>query len=135
MNRQFEVKHIKKYFKEKGCVLLENEYINCSTKMKYICICGNQSNICLNSFKNGHRCGCARKTINKLSQDKIRKEIEVKGYQFVSCEQHRNTYRIVSICKKCNTKRKCELGNFRKNGCRNCYNKKIKKILLRKNMI
>lgn len=132
MNQQFEVKHIKKYFKEKGCVLLENEYINCSTKMKYICICGNQSNICLNSFKNGHRCGCVRKTINKLSQDKIRKEIEVKGYQFVSCEQHRNTYRIVSICKKCNTKRKCELDNFRKNGCRNCYNKKKKKNIINK---
>ena len=132
MNQQFEIRHIKKYFKEQGCILLEDKYVNCSTKMKYICVCGKQSIICLNAFKNGQRCGCARKTINKLSEDEIRKEIETKDYEFVSCERHRNTYRIISICKKCNNKRKCELDNFRQNGCRNCYNKKNKKNIPKK---
>lgn len=126
MNYRFSIKEIREYFKKNGCRLLEKEYINCSTKMKYICICGKESSICLNSFKNGTRCGCARKTINLLNKDEIKKEVESKDYKFLSCVKHKKTYKITSICKKCKSKRTCTLCNFRSNGCRVC-SRKIKK--------
>ncbi len=47
---------VKNYFKEQKCKLLEKIYVNCMTKMKYICSCGNKSKIRFNDFKNGKRC-------------------------------------------------------------------------------
>ena len=51
--------YIKQYFKEKGCELLEKEYISRYTPMKYKCHCGNISKILFDSFqqrKDGTRC-------------------------------------------------------------------------------
>jgi hypothetical protein len=45
-----------RYFEECGCELLEGEYINVKTKMKYRCECGDISYINFNNFKNGERC-------------------------------------------------------------------------------
>jgi len=36
---------IKNFFEKEKCKLLETEYINSLTKMKYICNCGNESSI------------------------------------------------------------------------------------------
>lgn len=36
---------VKQYFKEQKCELLETEYINANTKMKYVCVCKNESYI------------------------------------------------------------------------------------------
>lgn len=47
---------VKSYFEEKGCELLEEEYKNARTKMKYRCSCGNVSSIVYDSFKRGNRC-------------------------------------------------------------------------------
>ena len=45
------------HFKDKGCVLLETEYISNNTKMRYICECGNESVISFDAFKNANsRC-------------------------------------------------------------------------------
>jgi hypothetical protein len=58
--KKFDYQFVYDYFKERGCTLLEKEYINNKTPMKYICDCGNPSNITFNNFKNGQRCGiCA----------------------------------------------------------------------------
>lgn len=54
--RKFSFEFIKKYFEDNGCELLENKYINCGTKMNYICSCGNMSEIIFNSFRQGHKC-------------------------------------------------------------------------------
>lgn len=43
-------------FKEEGCELLEEEYINNKTKMKYRCICGDISEIQFSNFQQGQRC-------------------------------------------------------------------------------
>jgi hypothetical protein len=48
---KFNIKEVKKYFKEQGCKLLEEKYINAHIKMKYICSCGNESSINLNKKK------------------------------------------------------------------------------------
>jgi very-short-patch-repair endonuclease len=49
---------------EGGCVLLEEEYINARTPMRYICSCGKKSKITYDNFANkGQRCTlCKNKT-------------------------------------------------------------------------
>jgi len=47
---------VKQYFKEQKCELLETEYINANTKMKYVCVCKNESYIRFSKFQNGQRC-------------------------------------------------------------------------------
>ncbi len=50
------LKYVKQCFLDEGCVLLETEYINTHTLMKYKCNCGNISKIKFSHFKDGHRC-------------------------------------------------------------------------------
>lgn len=54
INQTYE--SVQDYFKEQKCELLEDEYINIETKMKYKCSCGNKSEITFHSFQDGHRC-------------------------------------------------------------------------------
>lgn len=42
--------YIKSQFEKHKCKLLETEYINSRTKMKYICKCGNESSIVWGHF-------------------------------------------------------------------------------------
>jgi 5-methylcytosine-specific restriction endonuclease McrA len=54
--RKLTFEYVKNYFKEQGCELLEKEYINNSTKMRYKCNCGEASEISFGEFKRGGRC-------------------------------------------------------------------------------
>ena len=54
--RKFSYKFVQNYFLKENCTLLEDEYIDALTKMKYRCSCGNISYITFNNFKNGQRC-------------------------------------------------------------------------------
>ena len=54
--RTFTFECVKQFFEDNGCVLLETEYINSQTKMKYICICGRTHRISFVKFKQGQRC-------------------------------------------------------------------------------
>ncbi len=56
-HKKFTFKDVQKYFKDQGCKLLETEYINCKTKMRYECKCGNPDcKISFDNFKKGTRC-------------------------------------------------------------------------------
>jgi hypothetical protein len=54
--KKLTIEHAKRVFSDSGCELLEDTYHNSQTPMKYICVCGKESKICLNSFKQGNRC-------------------------------------------------------------------------------
>lgn len=56
MPKKLNYDYIYNFFQEHRCKLLETEYINSQTKMKYICQCGNESYISFNSFQQGKRC-------------------------------------------------------------------------------
>ena len=56
MTKKLTFEFVQKYFEEQICELLETEYINAKTKMKYICKCGNESNITCGHFQQGKRC-------------------------------------------------------------------------------
>lgn len=69
---QLTFEYVEAFFKEQGCELLETEYINSKTKMRYKCSCGGISEIIFNHFKKGHRCdkcgGTKRLTLEYVEQ-------------------------------------------------------------------
>jgi len=56
MSKKYTFEYVRKYFEERGCELLEIEYKNANTPMKYKCFCGNISKISFANFKRGQRC-------------------------------------------------------------------------------
>lgn len=111
------------YFESKKCHLLETEYKNNHTPMRYICECGNESVITFGSFQQGTRC-------NKHAIED-RKEKEKHSYEYVfnyfkekSCKLLETEYI------NCATKMKyeCKRGhisfttfnNFLRYGCGKC---------------
>jgi len=50
------LEYVKAYFEDRGCKLLEKEYVNAHKKMKYRCSCGVEDFINFNNFKSGRRC-------------------------------------------------------------------------------
>lgn len=67
MSKKHTYEYIKQYFEDNGCELLENEYKNNRTKMRYRCSCGNISEIRFSEFNRGQRCfSCGiKRTHNK----------------------------------------------------------------------
>ena len=81
-------KFVKNYFEKEGCKLLETEYFNSQTKMKYICSCGDEHSIRFHSFQYGSRCNdCGNeKSIKSSKQFKdymlpSGKNIRIQGYE------------------------------------------------------
>lgn len=64
-NLKHSYDYVYNYFKERGCELLESEYINAKTKMNYKCSCGNIHSTRFSKFKLGERCNYC--SINKRS--------------------------------------------------------------------
>jgi hypothetical protein len=113
---------VKKYFIKHGCELLENEYVNAHTKMKYRCCCGQISIINYNNFRTGKRCGCGRVGLHRLKKIEIKKEVEYLGFTFISCSYVNKQNRVKVIC-KCGLEREAKLKNIRlSEGCLNCRN-------------
>lgn len=52
----YTIDSIRKYFRQRGCVLLANEYVNSRIKMPYICSCNNRSETSFHNFQAGKRC-------------------------------------------------------------------------------
>lgn len=55
-NEKLTYDFVKTYFQQQNCELLESEYTNSYTKMKYKCQCNNESSITWDNFKQGYRC-------------------------------------------------------------------------------
>ena len=53
---KFDYDYVRNYFEEHGCELLDKEYKNARTPLRYKCSCGNESKIVFYSFKVGNRC-------------------------------------------------------------------------------
>jgi 5-methylcytosine-specific restriction endonuclease McrA len=52
----FDFSYVNKFFEDSGCTLLESEYINNRTSMRYICSCGKEATTRFADFKSGKRC-------------------------------------------------------------------------------
>ena len=78
---------VKKMFEDRDYVLLENEYKNEQTKMKYMCKNhrDKELHISLNRLKRSQ--GCPYCSKSKVDYDSIKEELEKDGYFFIDFEQ------------------------------------------------
>lgn len=119
--------YVYNYFKDNNCTLLSQEYINAKTKMKFICSCGEISEITFDNFKNGGRC-------KKCRYDKASKSMQKHDYNYVKnyIENHEcsllineNNYKgvgqLLEIICVCGNKTNMTFSNFEKGQrCRKC---------------
>jgi len=83
--KKFKLEYVRQFFKDNDCELLEQEYKDNKSKMKYKCKCGNISTIRFAEFIKGNRCrkcsGCEKynfKYVKKYFQDNSCKLLEQK---------------------------------------------------------
>ena len=75
--RKLENEYVQQCFRDDGCEALD-PYVNCRTKMKYRCSCGNIAEITFNSFQNGHKCiKCSK--IRRHTDEYIQKYYKDRG--------------------------------------------------------
>jgi hypothetical protein len=96
--------NVKKYFTEQGCELLETEYVNNITKMKYICVCKREYKTDFASFKDGVRCmECG---IDKQQKNSVHfkdytfdsgKVIRIQGYEHLALNELVKIYKEEDI--------------------------------------
>jgi hypothetical protein len=91
-HKKYTIEEVKNIFKEQGCELKAQEYKNSSTPMPYTCSCGNDSKICLNSFKAGNRCKECGKEKSRNKQ-KYSYEYVYNYFKEQGCELRSKTYK------------------------------------------
>jgi hypothetical protein len=121
-NQRKTIEQVKQYFEDYGCRLLESDYVNAHKKMRYICVCGNESSINLNNFQNGKRCGCGRIGVKRLTPEEVRVEVEARGFEFVS-EHFTGTRHVVRCMCVCGNERNVDLRTLRRSKCKECRNR------------
>lgn len=128
--QRLSYEEVKTYFEKEGCKLLEKEYKNNATKMKYMCNCGEVSFISFGKFQSGRRCyNCGRKKVNnsrRSTYDDVRSVFEDSGYILLEDE-----YLNAKTPMRC----RCSCGNETEitydvvkqgqKGCNHCYKETI----------
>jgi len=130
MPKKLKYNDVKEYFEEQGCFLLEDSYINAHYKMKYKCICGNDSEISWMKFRIGRRCkSCAGVRISE--KKKFTLEHVKNIFKQSNCEllekKYKNSKQLLLYKCSCGNKHKINLNNFSSGKrCPHCGLKKIK---------
>lgn len=125
---------VKALFKERGLELLETEYRNSVTPMRYRCEKGHEGVIrfiCILRGNGCQRCGAQRSyekrnlslyaKNRKLSYEEVKKIFEDRGAVLLSKEYKNATTPLEYICPKCGARAFMSLSNFKRGyGCANC---------------
>lgn len=98
---RYEYDYVREVFENEGCELLEEEYINCKTPMKYLALCGHESyttlDLMLNAGAFTMKCKeCHKKSYTEFPEDRHlglmnrwRKAVyEKNNWECVSCGKH-----------------------------------------------
>ena len=91
----FEV--VKRAFKDEDWVLLEEEYVDCSHKMKCKCNHGHDLEISWTSFRVGYRCPICSGN-KKHDIDFIREEFKKRSWSLLTTEYKNNKQQLDYIC-------------------------------------
>ena len=121
MARRLKFEDVKQYFKDHDCELLETEYINSKTKMRYRCKCGNKKcKICFDHFKNGRRCiKCGGK--EKFTFDYVSNYFKERGCKLLATKYINNSTPMEYECNCGNKKCKICFDSFKNgNRCMKC---------------
>jgi hypothetical protein len=124
------IEEVRKIFEENGCILLSTEYKQASQKLKYICECGNESEITFNHFQSGERCKeCGRKKLAeqfKHDYEYVYNIFKDNGCVLLEDEyiNGHNTMRYICVCGR---ESETTLANFMKGArCKQCFADKIR---------
>jgi hypothetical protein len=118
---------VQNYFLNHKCKLLETEYKNNKSKMKYRCNCGNISTITFADFQGGHRCRKCSGT-EKLTFEFVKTYFETKGCQLLETEYVRNNVKMRYIC-VCKNRSEIRFNDFTKGiRCKDCGIEKQQKV-------
>ena len=126
---RLDYSYVYKFFKDNGCELLEEEYVNNSKPMKFRCSCGENGKIRFGNFQQGERCKkCGRermKNSQKLDINLVREYISNKGCELLS-NNYKNVDEKIKIKCDCGTIFKSTFSNFKSGGrCKKCRYKKM----------
>ena len=129
MTRKYTTEKVKKIFAEQRCELLEKEYVNSKTKMRYICNCKNTSKISLSSFLCGNRCGeCGNKKKGnniKYTIEEAKKIFEDEGCELLEEEYKNARTKMKYIC-RCGRLSEIRLTHFiRGHKCSGCGRERV----------
>ena len=122
--KKLDYDYVLKSFQEHGCKLLENDYKNARTPLKYLCECGQTSSIRFGDFKKGNRCkSCGKnklKIVHANSSVDIESCFENAGYKLLEHYVDTNTP-ILCECPS-GHKNKISHHNFKAGKrCRQCF--------------
>lgn len=96
MSKKLSNEEVAARFAERGCVLL-SDYQGRHVPIRFICRCGNESEIRLSSFERGSYCfSCSGKSKRTLSE--ISEAFAKEGYIVISDEYQNATHKIDVIC-------------------------------------
>jgi very-short-patch-repair endonuclease len=122
MPEKLTYEYVYNYFKKYNCELLETEYKNSATKMKYRCKCGNESEIIYNSFQKGRRCMKCSGT-PKHTYKHIQEYFEKNNCILISIEYKNVSEKLEYIC-ECGNYSEITFGNFQSgHRCMKCSGK------------
>ncbi|MGG0684165.1 HNH endonuclease [Bacillus licheniformis] len=126
---EYDLKSVKLLFARHDCTLLEKEYINSNTPMKYICSCGNVSEIRLQCFLRGQRCinckGLKISSSKRTSFTEVKKVFNLAGCILLTEEKeyHSRDQKLSYIC-ACGKRESVSFHSFKKTKkrCHECFN-------------
>jgi hypothetical protein len=98
MVKKLTYEFVKNEFEIHNCKLLETEYINCKTKMKYICKNGHETSVIFNRFQSGQRCGNCNGN-EKLTFDYINQYFKDGNCKLMETKYINNYTKMNYICK------------------------------------
>lgn len=132
MARRKTLEEVKKEFEKYNYTLLENEYVNQSTKMKCICSNGHHIEITYKSVKK-YKGGCKKCAYQKLSNlhshnyEHVRKMFENAGYELLETDYINEQTKMKYRCPKHSSKELFISVNCLKRGqgCPYCSKKKV----------
>ena len=117
---RYEYEFVAERFENEGCLLLETEYINCKTPMRYIAQCGHESIITFDVFQNSNapkRCRNCQK-IKHYSIEKVNQIFSSENCEVLS-EFYQSDRKIRYIA-QCGHVNEISLGHFLAGKGRKC---------------
>lgn len=99
MNKKLTIEFIKEAFEKEGYTLLSKEYINCNTKLNYMCSKGHEHSIRWSNWQQGQRCSICSNKIKPTLID-IKEKFKKEGYILLSKFYKNNKTKLEYLCPK-----------------------------------
>lgn len=127
--RRRTYEEVKTLFEEASCVLLSTEYHRAKDKLRYICSCGNESEIVFDKFRVGQRCSkCKVKKMadkTRKSYDEVSQIFKDGGCVLLTTEYIDNKQKLSYIC-ECGNEAEIALTKFMAGQrCQICKSRKL----------